>query len=360
MAAEAKAATVIGKGTYGRVVADGKHAVKSFQEMEMLVAEVFVTRYVSSKCGQNVIKLKRRNLAELSMSTERWHCSLQDLIWKSEHLSSQQSRAIFRSLLRAMADLEALRIVHADIKPGNIFLSEDYMTAVLGDFGVSSISGSAHIGCTTKEYSSSQYANYRSHDSYGVAIVGLQLLYGYRLMIFGAEYRDKSALRADIMNLVPAASADREGLLGLVHDDPKKCWTATKVLQKMYNDKYQPSRPPRPLIYDKDTDVVLDLQISYHLGKLCDLYKVKRKNRCFACCRSMLSRMKSDISPLVLVTVMVYIFRCVFGFTEKVERESRMSLEDGLLYSNTSLAEFIKLIDTVLGQKDVIDLMFYF
>lgn len=349
----------LGEGSYGRVTGNDKHAIKAFDNMENLTAEVFVTRYVSTHCGRHVIRLKRLNFGQLTMSTERWHCSLQDVLWKGEKLSVTQSRAIFRSLLRAVADIEALRVVHADIKPGNIFLSADRMNAVLGDFGVSSISGSARVSCTTKQYSSSQYANYRAHDCFSVVIVGLQLLCGYRLLPDGfSEYRSKSSVRADINRLV-SSSADKEALLGLIHDDPRKCWSAEKVLEKMYCEFYRPERPRKLDVYDHNLSD-LSLQITYHVDRLCTLYKVKRANRCKACCNSMLGRLPVEIPVLSYITAIVYIFRCVFGFTQDVHRSERMQLINALEYCNESLHNFAKVLDTIIRQKDVIDLMFYF
>ena len=328
----------LGEGTFGSVIAKGDLAVKSFDNMETFVAEVFITRYVSRHCGPNVIKLRRRNLSQLTMCTQRWACSLQDVLWKRIPLSISQARSIFKGLLYAVADLEALRVVHADIKPGNIFLSPDYMTAVLGDFGVSSISGSARVGCTTKQYSSSQYANYRAHDCFGVAIVGLQLLYGYQLLPDGSsEYRDKSAVRADISRL--AMGADREALLGLVQDDPRKCWHASKVLEHMYQKVHNPRKPAKPSVFDAKAKNEMELQIAYHTSKLCTLYKVRKLNRCKVCSISLLSRLGSE-HTLVYVTAMVYIFRCVFGFTESVRRSERMQLIDALEYCNASLHDF--------------------
>jgi serine/threonine protein kinase/tetratricopeptide (TPR) repeat protein len=64
--------------------------------------------------------------------------TLQEVL-KKRRLTSDEAVSIGTQLLHALQHAHSLKIIHRDIKPGNIFLRGD--TALLGDFGIASFDG---------------------------------------------------------------------------------------------------------------------------------------------------------------------------------------------------------------------------
>jgi len=345
----------LGAGSFGKVVGDGDNAIKSFKALTPLVAELFVARYLSNtdrKGSEYVIRVKKRNLSKLTMTTERWYCSLQHVLWYAR-LSHAQASQLFKQILLSVSYIELHHLVQADIKPDNILVNKDFTKAILTDFGISSSSGCARVRLTTKAYSPSEYVNHRAHDAYAVALVGLQLLYGYNV---SEEYKTRSQLRKEIMMLV-TDPIDRKCFLGLVQDVPERCWTAKMVLEKMYGKIVHYPKIPRPIVIDiPEADRI---SIKYHVQTLCERFRVRRWKRCSICCESILSRLDPTCHTKMYIAAMVYVFRCVFGFTETVKKEDRMTEIDAAIYCRESVHSVTKAIDTTLEQRDVVNLMFY-
>lgn len=343
----------LGEGGFGSVFAEGDKAVKTFKDLSPMVNEAFVTRYVSmSKCPQ-IITPRARSFNSLTLKTQRWHCSLRRAM-SVIGMNLKQRRLVFRDVLLAVAHLESLHIVHADIKPSNVFVNATLDRAVLGDFGLSSCSGSAKVGWTTPEYAPKHHINHRTHDAFGLALLGLELLYAHNLD--SGEYPDRVAIRSLVVRVVKDPG-ERQCFLGLLHQDPKKAWKASSLLQKMYGHSAPVTSPPIPKGYilgDQEW-----LCVSYHLERLASAYKFKRPNRCKECCESVISRLpEGNHTVIVYTSALAYIFACVFGYRVKTDKKDRMTAEQAANYACCSKQDIICAIDTTLSCKDAVVLMF--
>jgi len=342
---------LLGEGSFGKVVAKGDKASKTFDVMEHLIMELVATRYVSLSEHPNIVQLKGRNLHTMSMDMKRWHSSLFHAMW-SRKLTSHQTREIFKSLLLAVHHLESLSVIHSDIKPDNILVNEDCTFAALTDFGISSASGYARIGCTTKEYTSSDYINHRAHDAYAVALVGLELFYGYRAVVKNAT---KLMVRKWINQHV-TNSVDKKCFLGLLNDDPKKCWYAKRVLQEMYKLRVETKVLEMPKFGKPKMDV--EQRVAYHVGNLARKFGFRRISRCINLAAIVVSLTDGDLK--IFSTAMSYIFACVFRYKPAFRDKPDFVLDDALTYCpRCSRKEMIKAIDTIIGSSDIISLMFH-
>ena len=343
----------LGEGGFGSVVADGKYAVKTFDSTSYMIAEVFATRYVQTLNCPQVISVARRNFVNKTIKTERWHGSLQQAMWRG--MTQVQKRAVFKDILLGLSCLESAYIIHADMKPSNVFVNEDCTRATIGDFGISSSSGCARVGWTTPHYSTRAYHNHRSHDSFSTALIAMQLFCGYTI-----GSKDKYPTRTAVRQSIQQKCVDetlRECLLGLVNDDPRKCWKVEKVLKKLYKiDSPYTKKPLKPEGYLlKDNDSVVC--IAYHLKTLVDKHKFNRPTRCHECCESIVALTNKDIR--LYTAAMAYIFACVFGYSVKTDKEDRMSEFDVAAYCDCDVLQVVAAVDTILGCVNVVKLMFY-
>lgn len=349
--------TALGVGGFGSVFAEGDKAVKVFKHLSPMVAEAFVTRYVSmSECPQ-IIALKARSFNNLSLKTERWHCSLRYAM-SVIGMNPQQRHRVFRDVLLAVAHLEALHIVHADIKPGNIFVNDTLDRAVLGDFGISSCSGSAKVGWTTPEYAPKWAINHRTHDAFGLALLGLELLYNHDHP--AGKHHNKATIR-EIVEKVIKDPEEKRCFLGLLHSNPKRVWKASALLERMYPadkiDIVSGVFLPYPTGYSLDDQEWLC--VSYHLDRLAVLHRFRRPNRCRECCESVVARVPAGNHTLILYSAaLAYIFACVFGYSVKTEKEDRMTAEQAAEYACCDRQDIVNAIDTTLSCKDAVVLMF--
>ena len=121
--------------------------------------------------------------------------SLSELIRKRGPLSFVEARDIMRGVLRAVAHLHSLDVIHRDIKPGNILLRPDG-EAVLTDFGIAKFGWQqgetkTQAGLGTPEYMSPEQVrgnsiDYRT-DIWSLGITLFEMLTGKKPFARGGE-----------------------------------------------------------------------------------------------------------------------------------------------------------------------------
>lgn len=355
---------LIGKGAYGAVKADGSNAVKKFLSINPLVAEAFVTRYVSGL--PNIITIKECNFSSLTMSTQRWHCSLDAVI--NFNLSLLQRRDIHICIMKGLCDLEAMHIVHADLKPSNVFLDKTMHRAVLGDFGLSSLSNSAKVMYTAPGFSQERenVKSHRSHDCYSFVILTLQLLYGYKV---NKVVPDKHTLRGIVRKMVLNEKACNV-LCNLIKDDDVSCLTMKEALYQLYDIVYSTEVPILKRIVDVRINAIIPA-IEKTIFAIKQKYKIKRRFRCIDCIVSTLStiavlsdgfsnKQTHDKSRVTRYTwTMAYIFFCVFGTSEYTEKNRRLSIEIVCREASCVEKDVYACMNTILDDKNIVSLMFY-
>ena len=349
----------LGRGSFGIVKGVGSDAVKSFNGDERsglnyLVNEAFVTRFVSLSKSPNIIQLKKCDFENLTMTTQRWHCSLDVAIKRG--LSRVQKKAIHLCILRGLAHLGRCYIINADIKPSNILVDAKYMNACIADFGISSSSGAAKVRQTSQAFSlpRSKVKNHRSHDSFSFVVLTLHLLYGYAIT---KVIQDTSELRYLVISSVPSGTM-RNTLLNLVQENRLECWTAERALYELYGERL-PHLERRVTICDLTNRELLEI-IEGNITRLMRSFYFRRYNRCFRCSSSICSYLglTSNQSVLQYSTVMAYIFSCVFGTRKHVDSDKKFSGVDAMSLGDITHNQFMICLNTIISDSGLIKLMF--
>jgi len=330
----------LGEGTFGKVEAKGNYAIKHFNKLHHLIAEVFVTRYTGS---EHIIELRRCNFAELTMTMDRWDASLAHVLNGS--LSYSQKVKIHKCIVKALIELQSKYIVHCDIKPDNVLVDHTRTKAILADCGVSSISNRAKIQCTPKGFTHPNTVSHKSHDLFGLAIITLQIFTSCSIM----EWKNKEQLREKIRRYMKDGKL-AYATINLIKDDPLKCWDARKFMFYLYREDYSPIC--KKLIVHQSYDEELKLIVYNKIRELTKKYNTKRSRRCNDCAISLLTRLKPDNAQIELyVYAFVMIFAAVFG-SASIRKE--MVINDWGLNIEKMYACF----STIISCEDIVDLMF--
>jgi len=345
---------LLGKGGYGAVVQQGNVAVKQFKKHRHLIQEVYVLAYL--KDCPHILQVKGCDFDNLTMRMQLWDCSLQDVlknVWSGrEVLSLSCKHAIFKSALMGIAYTHSRKLVHADFKPSNILVNKDRTLAVVSDCGLTSISNRARTDLTTQVFSPTDVeVKYRSHDMFGVALVGIELFGGYRV--------HRALSTKELHNLIKEfreSSMDsklKSCLCAMATTDPAKCIRANEVIKILYQ-KTVPEVSTPDVNIDKLLSANQLLQIETDTKALCKKYDIHRGKRCSRCTMTLLSSMeKVDKYKIRFYsTVMCFVFSSIFG---NVRMKLEQVLEE-LGHANTE--KLNAALSTIVSVPQVLSLIY--
>ena len=343
----------LGRGSFGSVQGVGSSAIKSFHSksgnhLKNLVAEVFVTRYVSLDKPANIIKLKGCNFEQLTMTTQRWHCNLEVAL--SKGMTLDQKRSVHACILRGLAYLGRMFIVNADIKPSNIFVNKLYTEACIGDFGIGSLSGTARVRQTSPAFALAvdKARNHRSHDLLSFVILTLCMFYNHRIVKVMSSCEE---VRALIKALVPL-SRMRAVLTALVQDNGADCWTAERALYELYGERLPES--PRRLVFYELRDRTLLQVIKENIVVIHTAYRYRKRTRCYNCSVQISAAVgcKSVQECVAYSTVVCYVFSCMFGSVVQ------LTVPDVLALAHIEKKQFYSCLNSIISEQQLIRLMF--
>lgn len=308
----------LGKGTFGTVVADGKRAIKTFHKLSHLLQEVIVTTYMLR--SSYAVDILGYDLRKLTMTTERWSCSLRDALMKYE-FSETNKRIIFRDILRALAHLHDRCLLHSDLKLSNILVDMKTARACVCDLGLSSLNEYAKIHQTARAYRPEEPIPVIGHDMFGLCVSMAELFGGVKIR----KQLKAEELRRIIRNNhnITRSRTLRSALLKMCPDDPADCATASQILQEVYGDK-TPFQLPTIKNYEntlpkEDNDYLFNT-----VKRLCQSAKINRGKRCYYCLVNHFTNPNIPYVPSseypIYIGAMLMIFSSLFGkpgFTEK-------------------------------------------
>lgn len=303
---------LLGEGGYGTVTLENGLAVKHYDKTRHLVQEGIIACYMRD--SEYTVKVKGINFDKLTMSLELWSGSLQQVlqairVGTEPPLSISQQHSIFKCVLSALADFHNRKSVHADVKTSNILVDSTRTKAVLADYGLTSISNRAKAQYTTEQYSPTDLViSYRSHDLFGLAIVGLRLFTGYRANCTLSRHSLRTVIREQMQD-----STLRRCLLGFVADNHLQCMRPEDAYKALYSRPLRLLKLPelevatcKPHLYTAAEATIKELK---------ERYKFHRAKRCLLASSTLIAGL--DIGDpkkaAFYAGVMAYVYATIFS-----------------------------------------------
>ncbi|KAK3520725.1 hypothetical protein QTP70_030592, partial [Hemibagrus guttatus] len=207
---------MLGEGSYGKVYKCLDHktnemvAVKVVQNMKYYMQEVDILDYLRKKdrYGSHSIVFMK------DYFVFREHlCIVYELLWttlsqlrRRQRCSSAYLRCIAKDILKCLCLLEKEKIIHGDLKPGNIMLGKNGIKVI--DFGGSTFEQKKWFpGIYTRYYSSPEvtmkYPSTTAADMWSLGCILAELHTGQYLFP-GVDSNDQIALITEVLGRPPA------------------------------------------------------------------------------------------------------------------------------------------------------------
>jgi serine/threonine protein kinase len=226
---------ILGKGTYGEVsIRDGK-AVKKFGKLSHLIQEYMALRYLDD-CVY-VVHSKDVNFSKLELHMELYDCSLRDWLRNKREnggVTQDDIMKILRDVLFGLVELHDRELAHGDLKPGNILVKLNPLTAVLGDCGFVSIAKYAKVDRTADIYRDPIVNHDSLHDMFSFGICFLEMIAEIRI--------NRQATYDELEEIINDKVDDPEHMriiYNLLHKDRNRRPTSRNLLHKLFEEDPQ-------------------------------------------------------------------------------------------------------------------------
>lgn len=224
------ASTVLGKGSYGQVVAKDGCAVKKFEKVSHLIQEYCALQYLED-C-KYVVHTKGVDFENLELKMELYDTSLSKWMDKNKNPNIRDIMKILHDVLLGLIEIHDRGLAHGDIKPGNILVNNNPLRAVLGDCGFVSVAKYAKVERTAPVYCDPVIGHSASHDMYSFGIVFLEFLGNLRLLAKPTYETLKGMTEKEIKNPIY-----QKIILSLLHEDKQKRPSARQVLKIIFHEE---------------------------------------------------------------------------------------------------------------------------
>jgi serine/threonine protein kinase len=172
----------LGEGAYGKVYKKNNNiAAKQFDETRFAIHEYCIGHFLKN-CPYTVpilgIDLEKK---EVYMKLFKGSLSM----WLQRPRSEAQMIVVLREILYGLCFYGDMRLVHADIKPGNILCDwnpkGDITQLVIGDTGFLSLEGFSKVHNTTPSYRDQNFKSDFRHDIFSLGILIITMFGGERV-----------------------------------------------------------------------------------------------------------------------------------------------------------------------------------
>ncbi|KAI8836558.1 kinase-like domain-containing protein, partial [Chytridium lagenaria] len=159
-------------------------------------------------------------------------CPFKDLrrwIAERERVERGECLEICRQIVDGLVHVHAHSVIHRDLKPDNIFISEDHHI-LLGDFGLAKSIADTDQGTylyIAPEILNLQVCTTRS-DIYSLGILMVELFYGFETAMERAVILNALKTKGTIPSTIPPDVADL--IERLIHPDPSSRPSALEIL----------------------------------------------------------------------------------------------------------------------------------
>ena len=268
----------IGEGGMGTVYKAKCHLLNRFVAVKILKSELsndeeFVARF--KREATSIARLSHPNIVNIhDVGTEN-HINfivmeyingktLKQLIKKNARFTSQRTLDISLQIAKALQCAHINNIIHRDIKPDNIMLTEDNIVKVM-DFGIAKVTDSITVTNSNKvmgtvhyfspEQAKGNFIDCRT-DIYSLGIVMYEMITGQ------VPYNAESAISIAMMHIHEPATAPKE----IITDMPENInQVILKAMQKEPVKRYQTAKEMSDIISAIKEDSNYEIKVNNNL-----------------------------------------------------------------------------------------------
>lgn len=225
--------TILGKGSYGEVSIRDGMAVKKFSKITHLIQEY--TALVYLRDCKHVVHALGVDFENLELHMELYDTSLRK--WLEDHKLkrgklSSELLTLLKGILLGLIELHDRKLVHGDIKPGNILVKKEPLKAVLGDCGFVSIDKYSKVERTAAIYREPTISHDANHDMFSFGVCLLEFIGDVRINR-QASYEE---LRSIIRDKVDDAQY-KVIIRNLLNPNKSERYTSRQVYDMMFTGK---------------------------------------------------------------------------------------------------------------------------
>jgi serine/threonine protein kinase len=270
-----------GRGSYGTVTVEGDRAIKKFKKLSHITQESIAAIFLQGH--PHIVQFVSANFYEKKMVMQRHTKTLRKWMdFEGDRVRPvKQKIEVLRQILKGLMTIHSLKLVHGDMKPGNILLDEDPLHVVIADLGFISLRPFSKVERTAAVYRDKVVKSCHGHDIYSTAIIMLEL-FGELKINFQATYNQiHDAINDEIKDIkgepsrYPIPANDFRKLLLTMTDSYHEARPSIAIVyQTLFGDKIE-----YPYIKNKfEIDIEIP-EIKTTMKELSRKYNIDRANR---------------------------------------------------------------------------------
>lgn len=334
----------VGKGAYGSVTVKGNRATKKLNKYSHVVQETVAGFFLIGQ--ENVVEFLDASIANKTITMRRYEKTLRNWMDKEESHPIELKNEVTRQFLKGLMNIHALKLVHGDIKPGNIFVNEKPLKVVIGDLGFISLVPFSKVERTAAVYRDKVPISCYGHDIYSACIIMLEI-YGELKVGMQAEYGQiHEAIKEEITD-----PKMKKLLLEMASPDHDKRPMISEVYYRLFGEKVE-----YPIVKNNFEALYENKEMRTIMKSLADKYDIQRAHRgykalIFYINKNSRNYIKCKKACKKYSTCMIFILSSVFGrftkFNEKMAAE----------YCGCEVHEIIKVTEELCLDRELIHII---
>jgi serine/threonine protein kinase len=334
----------IGKGAYGSVTVKGTEATKTLKKYSHVVQETMAGLFLMGQ--DNVVEFLRASIVKKTITMKRYDKTLRNWMDREELHSLESKNAVTKQFLRGLMNIHALRLVHGDIKPGNIFVNEKPLKVVIGDLGFISLAPFSKVERTAAVYRDKTPISCYGHDIYSAGIILLEI-YGDLKVSMQADYEQiHEAIKEEISD-----PKMRRLLMDMTSPKHESRPLISEVYFRLFGERVE-----YPVIRNTFKAPYDNKEIRAIMKGLAEKYEIQRAHRGYKALihyinKNSKSYIKTKSATKKYATSMVFVLSSVFGrftkFNEKMAAE----------YCECEVDEIIRVTEELCLDREIVHMI---